>query len=140
MAFKLKELEGELGEILNNLTCTKAWVLVDHEHHRFQIWSEPDFLYIHDLNINIFSAVSCLYYEDTEEYIEDCSLYLFYDTEGNQVYYEYGSSLWVCIHNYCHFVNIKINDLDNLLCCYILDNGKFLEEKVINKKNIDIQG
>ena len=118
----------------------KPWVLVDHEHPDFQIWSEADFLYIHDLNIYIFSAVCKSFSPDTDCYELDYDLFLFYNPDGKKVYSENGSNLNVCINNYCKEVGIKIENPDTLLCCYILDNGKFLQEKVVNKKNSEIEG
>ena len=38
MAFKLKELDGQLGEVLANLTTPKPMVLWKEEHGRYQVW------------------------------------------------------------------------------------------------------
>ena len=141
MAFKLKELEGDLGEAIYNLTSQKEMVLVDQDEKMYQIWSEPDYLYLIDLQVNIFSAVCCNYDKNTEEYEIDHELYIFYHPNtGEEVYFETGSSLEVSIHNYCHFAGLQVEDVGELNCYYVLDNGKFLEEKVLKKKNSEIEG
>lgn len=141
MAFKLKELEGDLGEIIYNLTSQKEMVLVDQEENAYQIWAEPDYLYLKDLRVNVYSAVCCNYDQETKEYEIDHDLYIFYDPDtGKEVYFEVGSSLAVCLHNYCHFAGLKIKNVDELNCYYALDNGRFLEEKVVNKKKSEIVG
>ena len=54
MAFKLKELDGDLGEIIANITSPKPMVLWKEKHGQYQVWLEPDFLHIEALRINVF--------------------------------------------------------------------------------------
>lgn len=141
MAFKLKELEWDLGEAIYNLTSQKEMVLVEQEEKVYQIWVEPDYLYLIDLQANIFSAICCNYNQDTEDYEIDHDLYIFYHPNtGEEVYFETGSSLEVCIHNYCHFAGLQVEDVGELSCYYALDNGKFLIDKVVNRKNSEMTG
>lgn len=141
MAFKLKELDGDLGEVIYNLTSQKELVLVDQKEKVYQIWSEPDYLYLIDLQVNIFSAICCNYNQDTEEYEIDHDLYIFYHSDtGEEIYFEVGSPLTACIHNYCHFAGLQVKNVDELRCYYALDNGKYLREKVLNRKNGEMTG
>ena len=141
MAFQLKELQGNLEEAIYNITSQKEMLLIDQDKKMYQIWSEPDYLYIIDLKVNIYSAVCCNYNDDTEDYEIDHVLYIFFSSDtGKEVYFEVGSSLEVCIHNYCHFAGIEVENVGELNCHYVLDNGKFLEEKVLKKKNSEIEG
>ena len=58
MAFKLKELNGELGEVIANITEGKETLLVEEEEGKYQVWLEPDYLYIKELGLNIFGGES----------------------------------------------------------------------------------
>ena len=56
MAFKLKELDGKLGQVIANITLGKGLMLTEERERGYQIWLEPDYLHIEELGLNIFSG------------------------------------------------------------------------------------
>lgn len=141
MAFRLSEFEDKIGDIAHKITKGKEMILADVEEQSYQLWIEPDYLHIEKLDLNIYSADVCNFDFETEEYILDHNLYIFFNSiTGEQVYYEGGSSLNVCIQNYCSIAGIERINTDDLECTYVLDNGKFLDEKVLSGGNFEIAG
>ena len=137
MAFKLKELDGDLGEILANLTSPKPMVLWIEKHGRYQVWLEPDFLHIEDLKVNIFSGEFHRYSRVTDDYEPDHDAFYFFNAStGRLVYSEYGSDLPVCVTNYIRESGKQVESVDDLLCTYALDNGKFIKKKVLTRDKL----
>ena len=137
MAFKLKELDGQLGEILANLTTPKPMVLWKEEHGRYQVWLEPDFLHIEDLRVNVFSGEFHRYSRVTDDYEPDHDAYYFFNqSTGRLVYSESGSDLPVCVTNYIRESGKQVESVEDLLCTYSLDNGKFLKKKVLTRDKL----
>lgn len=120
---RISDFEGEHGEVIAELESSRDMILVEEDSFQ-QIWREQGCIHIVDLGIDIYTAVSCIYDEDTEDYQTDSSLYLFYEHDtNNQIYMEFGSSLSVCIYNYSHLVGKDFQDVDdveNLSCVYEL--------------------
>lgn len=142
MAFKLKELNGELGEVIANITEGKETLLVEEEEGKYQVWLEPDYLYIKELGLNIFGGES-IGLDDKNEIKSCTSGYWFYsDGTGEKLYAEVGSNLTACIYNYCNAVGLNkaMEDVEDLDCFYKLDNGDFLREKVISWMDAEIEG
>ena len=107
MAFKLKELNGELGEVIANITEGKETLLVEEEEGKYQVWLEPDYLYIKELGLNIFGGES-IGLDDKNEIKSCTSGYWFYsDGTGEKLYAEVGSNLTACIYNYCNAVGLN---------------------------------
>lgn len=137
MAFKLKELDGDLGEIVANLTSPKPMVLWKEEHGRYQVWLEPDFLHIEDLKVNIFNGEFHRYSRVTDDFEPDHdAFYFFNQSTGRLVYSEYGSNLTVCVTNYIRESGKQVESVEDLLCTYALDNGKFLRKKVLTRDKL----
>lgn len=137
MAFKLKELDGDLGEILANLTSPKPMVLWKEQHGSYQVWLEPDFLHIEDLKVNIFNGEFHHYSRVTDDYEPDHDAYYFFNqSTGRLVYSEYGSDLPVCVTNFVRESGKQVESVDDLLCTYALDNGKFLRKKVLPREKL----
>lgn len=124
MALKIRNLEGDFWEVIESIISGSEPVLIE-ETPEFQIWQEPTFTYIPVLNLDIHSATCHLWDEDTQEYEIDSDQYNFYNhATGEQVYTESGSTLSVCIYNYCHIAHLdEWHDLDrieDLECIYVL--------------------
>ena len=137
MAFKLKELNGQLGEIIAGITIPKPMVLLRERKEDYQVWVEPDYLYIQDLRVCVYGAEFYKFSRQTEEYEIDHDVYYFFNVStGRLVYSEYGSNLEVCVTNYCTEVGKEVEDVGELLCTYILDNGKFLNKKVLTRDKL----
>ena len=134
MAFKLRDMDGKLGKAIGQFTQTKKAVLLDYEKKDHQLWSEPDFLMVLELNIFIFSALYYTYQVELESYALEHDEILIFSPDGELLHSEHGSSLKVCIQNYCTLCQENILDVDNLNCLWIFDNGNFLEDKVLNTK------
>ena len=75
MAFKLKELNGELGEVIANITLGKGLMLTEESERGYQIWLEPDYLHIEELGLKIFSGERYVYNSETKELGLSSSLY-----------------------------------------------------------------
>lgn len=132
MAFKLKQLDGEFGEVVSGITSKKPMVLFRERDEDYQIWIEPDFLNLVDYGVNIFSATYCVYDPDTKMYEDDHEVIYIFDADtGRMIYSECGSSLKVCIINFFRDMEIEVDDVDDVLCFYFLDNGKFIREKAL---------
>ena len=135
MAFKLKSLEGRLGEIVSSITANSPMVLVYDDGDGTRIWRELGCVYIQDLGIDVYSAISCVYNEDTKDYETDSDLFLFYEHDkagtDNEIYTEWGSSLTVCVYNYARFSGRtdldSIDAVENLDCVYRLNLHRLLE-------------
>ena len=137
MAFKLKELDGQLGEILANLTSPKPMVLCKEKHNDYQVWLEPDYLHIQDLRVNVFSGEFHKYSRETADFEPDHDTYYFFNqSTGRLVYSEYGSNLPVCVTNYIRESGKQVESVEDLLCTYALDNGKFLRKKVLPRDKL----
>lgn len=139
--FRLKRFINEdLGEIIKNSTYTKPMVLVEQQEKEYQLWLEPDYLYIKDLEIYAFCGTEYLYLEDEGEYSPDFDLVIFYDPKsGEELYSEGGSSFFVCVMNYCHMFDKSISEeqIQNYRCKYCEDNGHFLKEMVLGGFEIE---
>ena len=133
MAFKLKSLDGRLGEIVGSITAGTPMVLV-YDENGTQIWRERGCVYIQDLGIDVYAAISCIYDEDTKDYETDSDLFLFYEHDkastDKEIYCEWGSSLTVCVHNYAHLSGRtdldSMDAVENLDCVYRLNLHELL--------------
>lgn len=129
MAFKLKSLEGRLGEIIHSVTADRPMVLTYDDGEGTQIWREQGCVYIEDLGVDIYSAVACVYNKETDEYETDTDLFLFYEhgttDPDSEVHNEWGSTLSVCVHNYAHYSGrddlASMDAIENLGCVYLLN-------------------
>lgn len=127
MAFKLRELEEELGEIIESISAGKEMILVEQDED-FQIWRDQGCVRILDLNIDAYSALSYVYDPNTKDFEVNSSLYILYKHGTNEeIYCEFGSSFPVCVYNYMHFIGKKelheMEIVENLDCIFLL-NGK----------------
>lgn len=131
--FKLKELEGDMGEVIQSLADNSPMVLIEEDSFQ-QIWREQGCVHIADLGIDVYGATSCIYDENIKDYELSSSLYVFYEHgTADEVYFEYGSSLPVCVHNYAHAIGrTDLQEMDavgELGCVYVLDGQKDWNKK-----------
>ena len=137
MAFKLRELDGQLGDIIAGITMPKPMVLLREKAEDYQVWVESDYLYIQDLRVCVYGAEYYRFSSETGEYEIDHDIYYFFNVHtGRLVYSEYGSNLEVCVTNYCSEIGKEIEDVGELLCTYILDNGNFIRKKVLTRDRL----
>lgn len=137
MSFALKELDGKLGDTIEQLKDTLNLILVDKEKKDFEIWLEPDYLHIEDLKMNVYCGYYMIYDNEYQEYNITDMIYVFYDDKtGEEVYSEMGSSLWACVYKYCWQSGKRRTEeeVDNFGCTFRLDNGNFLRKKVLKGK------
>lgn len=128
MVFKLGEIDDILDDIVDLAPIDDEMELAEQESGEYQIWIDTDCVFLPNLGVLVFGAVSCIYDKEKTEYALNCDLYIFYDfVTGEEVYSEYGSSLRVCVHNYCRFAGISTGDLDGLWCVYISDGKRLLQ-------------
>jgi len=137
MAFKLKELEGQLGEIIAGITAPKPMVLWKERYHAYQVWLEPDYLNIAELKVNIYSGEFCRYSVNDGVFEPDYDVYYFFQQNtGRLLYSEYGSNLEVTLTNFIREIGKKVDSVEDLLCTYIFDNGEFLRKKVLTREKL----
>ncbi len=141
MIFKLKKLEEELGEIIQEIVENQDVVLID-EDEDYQLWREESCIYILDLGVDVYSAISCLYNEDTRDYEVNSSLFVFYNHgTTEEVYTEFGSSFPVCVYNYIHFLMKKelheMSIVENLDCVFLLKGKEVWNNKQYEHFNVD---
>lgn len=137
MAFKLKEMDGEFGEVLAGLTEWKPMVLWKERECDYQVWVEPDYLHIENLKVYVFSGGYYSFSRATGTYEIDHDVYYFFNpSTGRLVYSEYGSDLMACVRNFIRESGKKVKCIEELSCTYALDNGKFLRKKVLPRKKL----
>ena len=115
---KIKDLDGVIGEKITGLSFMDEPVLV-YEEKDTRIYRDSSYLYIKDLGVDIYSAYICNYEPETCDYEIDCDLYIFYShNTDTEIYSEGGSSLPVCISNFCTITdkdkNYTMEDIENL--------------------------
>lgn len=119
---KIKDLELYFEEELDEDIDIDYDLFEEDEEYR--IYLENRYLFIPDLNIDVYSGYYAVYDEDTEEFEIDFDFYMFFDSDTNKhLYEEQGSGLEVCIYNYCRFAELDVNDIDdiyNLKCEIVL--------------------
>ena len=125
MGFKFKELDGELGEVIQGMMTRNKMVLVEQDETS-QIWRESSCLHVLDLDIDIYAATECVYCNDTEDYELSSSLHIFYKHGTTEaVYSEYANSLAACIYNYASRIGQTdlqdMNAIGELACIYYLN-------------------
>lgn len=116
---KIKDLEEYLEE--QELELDYSIFEEDHEH---RIMLETGHVLIKELNIKIFSGFYETYSEDSEDFEMDFDFYMFFDSETSiHLYEEQGSSLEVCIYNYCRTLDSKMDleDIESLECEFIIE-------------------
>lgn len=85
----------------------------EDEEHR--IYLENMYIYIPQLNLDAYNGYFEAYNENTEDFELDFDFYMFFDsTTKEHAYEEQGSSLEVCLYNYCRGVNIDIDSIENM--------------------------
>ena len=127
MALKIKDLDGLIGEVIAQLEFWDGEMILVSEDDSMQILRDKGCIYIKELGVDVYGAYVYYYEPETEEWEIDSDLYIFYlhktDTE---VYSEGGSSLPVCISNYCHYSGTEkkytMEEIDNLEIEYILND------------------
>lgn len=128
MVFKLGEIDDALDEVVDLAPIGAEMELAEQESGEYQIWIDTDCVFVPDLGVLVFGASSCIYDKEKSEYALNSDLYKFYDfATGEEVYSEYGSSMGVCIHNYCHFAGISTDGLEGLWCVYVSDGRRLLQ-------------
>ena len=126
-----------MGEVVSGITAQKKLVLLRERKEDYQVWLEPDFLHIEDLRVNIYNGYYYKFDRKSGIYEVDHQVYYFFQSRtGRLVYSECGSSLEVCITNYANEVKKDIGIVEDLLCTYELDNGKFICKKILTRDKL----
>lgn len=139
---KISDLDGDIGEKLSELINSMDLILLEEQKEEYQIWVDGGHLSVPNLGINIVSGIGCVYQEESKEYEADSDFFIFYDTKGRELYFEGGSSLNVCIQNYCSQTgqSKSYEEVDNLNCCYVVDGGDFIKSKVLDGISFEVKG
>lgn len=132
MAFKVKELYYELGEIVEILGDMMGVRLIEESENEYRIYCTTSCYHLPELDINIHYSDLLIYDEEEKEYIVTDNIFYVFDCKMKKlVYSEQGGSLQTCIHNYCSIVlkdkDITMDKVENLDCTYTLDKGSLLD-------------
>ena len=137
MAFQLKELDGEFEKVIAGITDRKPMILWKHEYHFCQVWLKQDFLHIEDLRVKVFKGVFCKYSRVADDYIPEREGYfLLNQSTGRLIYLEYDCDLVTAVKNYVLESGKFQGNIDELMCTYVLDNGKFIMNKVLTRSKL----
>ena len=138
MKFYVSDLKGELGGIIDKHINHRDSVLLEQEENHFEIWAIADCILLEDLEIYVVPTVTYVYIPAKKMFQSGQNCFFFYDKNGTELHFEGGCSLYEAIKYFCEIENIA--EPEKLKCVYQLDQGKFLREKVVNKKNSDNEG
>lgn len=132
MAFKVKELYYELGEIVEILGDMMGEKLIEESENEYRLYCTTSCYHIPELNVNVHYADLLTFEKETEEYIVADNIFLVFDRDEKKLMYsEQGASLQTCIHNYYSLVlkdrTVTMEKVDNLDCTYVLDRGSILD-------------
>lgn len=134
MAFKIKDLENKLGDVLTTLGCSLGQDLIEEVNKDYQLWCTTCCYHLPELNVNIHQA-EIKNYEENENVMCELSdtVYLVFDSENkNFLYSEQGNTLENCILNYCLIVmdneDYTMDKVKELDCTYLIDKGVLLSE------------
>lgn len=140
MAFKIKDLDGELGEVVEQVGIVLGEKLIEESQGEYQLFCTTSCYHIPTLHINIHWADIFIYEEDMDSYELTGDIFLVFDTESKEfLYSEQGGSLCTCIHNYCNLIlnqNVNMDMVEDLDCVYTLDKGKILDEYIYPSDNL----
>ncbi|MGV1061054.1 hypothetical protein ACQR24_09405 [Clostridium perfringens] len=116
-------LLGEAIEKFNDLCIVEEEREINsvYDNKDSQAFKSKSYYIINELGIKACEA-ECYSYDISSEEIEiDFSFYIFYDLNNEMIVYEeYGSSLEVCIHNFCNRLGIDYIE-DKLICDLVVN-------------------
>ena len=132
MAFKMKELYNELGEIVEILGDVLGVRMIEESENEYRLYCTTSCYHIPELNVNVHYADLLTFDKETEEYIVADNIFLVFDRDEKKLMYsEQGGSLQTCIHNYYSLIlkdrSVTMEKVDNLDCTYVLDRGSILD-------------
>lgn len=127
MAFKIKDLDSELGSVVEQLGAIIGTTLLEEVELEYQILCETCCYSIEKFGINVHLAELLNFSEETKIYELTDLMYLFFDdTDKRLVYSEQGGTLKSSICNYLNLVvkekNYTMSDVEDLDCTYMTNN------------------
>ena len=132
MAFKIKQLDGELGEIVEKIGDILGAKIIEESENEYHIYCNTSYYHLPELNINIHYADLLVYDTEWDEYVIQDNIFMVFDRDKKElVYSEQGGSIQTCIHNYCSIVlkdkTVTMDKVDNYDCTYELNKGDILD-------------
>ena len=127
MAFKINELSGKLGEIIDKLGATMGYALVEEIEEDYQLWSETCYYYVPKLDIEIYKCSVYEYCDIEKDFELSENMFMVFDSTSKDLLYTYsGLEIVDCLYNYCNKVLKKrysVERVKNLDCTYMLEKG-----------------
>lgn len=127
MAFKINELSGKLGEIIDKLGVTLGYVLIEEIEEDYQLWSQTCFYHIPKLNLEIYKCEVHEYCDIEKDFELSENILMVFDSNSKDLLYTHsGLEIVDCLYNYCNKILKKrysIERVKNLDCTYILEKG-----------------
>ena len=132
MAFKIKQLDTELGEIVEKIGDILGAKIIEENENEYQICCTTSFYHLPELNKNIHYADLLIYDTEWKEYVIQDNIFMVFDRDKKElVYSEQGGSIQTCIHNYCSIVlkdkTVTMEKVENYDCTYELNKGDILD-------------
>ena len=139
MAFKLKELYDELGEVVEKVGDVLGSKIIEENEEEYKIDCVTSYYNIPEFNINVHSSDLYIYDPDTKEYIVTDNIFFVFNSDTKKLEYsEQGGTLHTSIYNYCRMIlkdkTITMDKVEDLDCTYVFDRGDMLDsyKKTIN--------
>ena len=86
MAFKVRELYNELGEVVEIIGDIMGGKVIEESENEYQIYCPTSFYHLPELNINIHYADLMTYEEDTEDYMVTDNIFLVFDRDKKRFF------------------------------------------------------
>ena len=140
MAFKLSELNGKLGEVIEKLAFDRPMTIKERGNGTYQIWVSCDCLYITDMNLYVVPGLIKFLQPSKEIFEGDTPICYVFDADGNELHFSVDKSMADTMYSYGLFSGIDKSIISNLDCVYQFNNGNFLHQKVIHNEYFEITG
>ena len=132
MAFKLKELYDELGEVIEKLGLGLGSKVIEENEKEYKIDCVTSYYNIPELKVNVHYADLYIYEPDIEHYVLTDHIYLVFNADTKKLEYsEQGGTLHTSVYNYCRLIlkdkTITMDRVDEMDCTYMLDRGELRE-------------
>ena len=131
MAFKVKDLQNDFGEIIEQIGEIFGAKVIEESEEEYKIYCNTSYFYFSKLNINVHTASLFIYNADIDFYDITDNIILIFDTDKKElVYSEQGGTLETALYNYNSIIlkkKILMEDVMKFECEYVLDIGDILD-------------
>lgn len=131
MAFKIKDLQNDFGEIIEQIGEMLGAKVIEESEEEYKIYCTTSYFYFSKLNVNVHTASLFIYNADIDFYDITDNIILVFDADKKElVYSEQGGTLETTLYNYNNIILKKktlMEDVMKFECEYVLDKGDILD-------------